>query len=160
MKHCKICHHLFQPKPNVCKQKVCSRPSCQQERKHRKWRCWSKLNPDYAQGRQAKVRAWAKAYPDYWRRYRATHPRYVQCDNERRKAALRGSRCSAKQTQWRQTLVDKLRLLQSPDPPICSAKQTPYLRRMEKIEDCLRSTMEAVCSAKQIPMASAIANTP
>lgn len=159
MKHCKICRRLFQPKPNVPKQKVCGGNSCQRERKRRKWRRWSKLNPDYAKSRQAKVRAWAAAYPDYWKHYRSTHPQYVQRDHQRRKAALRSSRRSAKQTQWRQILVDKLRLLQSPDSSICSAKQTQYLRRVERIEDCLRSTMEAVCSAKPIPIASQRAST-
>lgn len=152
-KSCAICRELFNPKANVPKQKVCSRRFCQNERRRRKWRRWAKLNPDYARRRLAKARAWARAYPDYWKHYRATHSQYVQRDNERRKLALRRSRCSAKQTQWRKILVDKMHTLETPNLAVCSAKQTPYLSRMENIEDCLRSTMEAVCSAKQIQLA-------
>lgn len=152
-KPCAICLKPFERKPNIPKQKVCSRHHCQKERRRRKWRRWAKLHPDRAKHWPAKVQAWARAYPNYWRHYRRRHPGYVQRDNARRLRAIRRSRCSAKQTQWHQILVDKLRSLEMPNPLICSAKQTPYLRRVENIEDCLRSTMEVVCSAKQIPLA-------
>ena len=56
-KICKICHEKFEPDYRVAdRQRVCSKLSCQQERKHRAQQAWLKKNPGYFKGRYPQLK--------------------------------------------------------------------------------------------------------
>lgn len=147
-KRCPYCSRSFRPDRRARVQTCCGRAACQRARKRQNLRHWRSLHPGHADRYQAKERAWAKAYPDYWRDYRKRHPEYVAHDGQRRAASLKRTRCSANETEMRQIVVEKLRVLDQLEPPVCSANETGFLRRVSAIEECLRSTVAVVCSAK------------
>lgn len=152
-KSCRHCGRLFHPHPKAAKvQKYCSRKACQRVRQRRKYRRWI-LEPAHRAAHQDCLRAWAKDYPNYWQYYRATHPNYVRQDNRRRALSLKRARCSAKQTDLRQTAVERLRAIQAMGTPSCSAKLTDLARRMDSLVEFLRWTVETPCPAKQTGMA-------
>lgn len=71
-KSCAICHEPFVPDARVGeRQLVCSKLSCQQERKRRAQRRWLAKNPGYFQGRYPYVKEWLAAHPGYLKQYRA-----------------------------------------------------------------------------------------
>jgi hypothetical protein len=55
---CRICHHWFAPDPRVGdRQRVCSSPACQAERRKQTQASWRSRNPDYFAARRLKQRA-------------------------------------------------------------------------------------------------------
>jgi hypothetical protein len=55
---CRICRHWFQPDARVVdRQRVCSSPKCQAERRKQTQVSWRKHNPDYFTARRLKERA-------------------------------------------------------------------------------------------------------
>lgn len=82
---CKRCHVVFTKQRNPG-QAYCSAPECQRERKN-KWRR-EKMNADsdYKNNQQMANKRWHIKNPDYWRNYRASHPDYVQSNQEAQRA--------------------------------------------------------------------------
>jgi hypothetical protein len=92
-RRCVACGEDFQPRTQVCEQRYCGKPACQQERR-RRWK-WNKRHSDedYRQNQVMAQRAWAAAHTGYWHDYRQAHPDYVernrllQRERDRRRAA-------------------------------------------------------------------------
>jgi hypothetical protein len=78
LKQCVACRRKFQPNPQVPKQRYCSAPKCQQERRRHKQRAKRKKDPDYKDNQSRAQQAWSKRNTDYWREYRRTHPEYLE----------------------------------------------------------------------------------
>jgi hypothetical protein len=136
-KRCDYCQKLYTPDPRTAAhQKSCSSPECRKERKKRADQSWRMRFPNHPRDRRNKIRAWARTYPDYWRRYRATHPDYVQNDNKRRRRARKIAASAAKQDAIRQIAVGKLRDIQAMAPD-GAAKQDAITRRTVALLDFL-----------------------
>ena len=62
---CSICRRWFEPDARVGRrQRVCSSPECQRERRRRKQAEWRKSRPDYFTARRILKRAEAKRTPE------------------------------------------------------------------------------------------------
>ena len=92
---CAACGRKFQPRPQTPRQRFCSDPDCQRERK-RRWQS-DKLStdPDYRDNQARAQKAWNQRNPDYWREYRENHQAYVERNrdeqrkrNHRRRQAI------------------------------------------------------------------------
>ena len=80
-KCCEICNDSFTPDPRVGdRQHVCSKLSCQQERKRRSQAAWLSRNPSYFKGRYPNTKEWLDAHPGYQRSYRQLRRINVQRD--------------------------------------------------------------------------------
>jgi hypothetical protein len=79
-KICCVCQQNFIPDPRVKKrQKTCTAESCRKELKKQTDKAWRTQNPDYFKGRyDIMLKEWYKKNADYKKRYRETHPEYVQ----------------------------------------------------------------------------------
>ncbi|HJW53983.1 MAG TPA: hypothetical protein VJ577_01795 [Burkholderiaceae bacterium] len=77
-KRCAACGHSFRPHPRVSNQAYCSAPECQRERRRRWQRDKMQSDPDYRDNQARAQQAWGERNPEYWRRYRETHPEYVE----------------------------------------------------------------------------------
>lgn len=113
---CVICHELFRPNPRSrrgrgYRQKACSNPACQRERKRRQRQRWVALNPKYTERRKKEIPIWAKA-KDYWKQWRKDHPEYRTRDNRRRCLAAKIARRSAKSTQIKALCAERLSRIQ------------------------------------------------
>ena len=149
-KKCRYCGRLFLPDRRVGKrQNRCFLEECRRAENRRKARKYIACNPDIVESLRGKMRVWAKAYPDYWRRYRESHPDYVERDNRRRAESLRRQRCSAKLTSMREVAVEKLHRIEVLAPANCSAKLTERDRRVDGIVEYLFWTVKEPLSAKQ-----------
>jgi hypothetical protein len=84
-KVCVCCHESFPQHPAVRKQRYCSKPVCQKERK-KQWQR-RKLNTDsaYRENQADAKRAWRAKNGSYWREYRAKHPAYVERNREKQR---------------------------------------------------------------------------
>ena len=77
-RQCVACGQPFQPRPQVPQQSYCSAPGCQRARRRQWQRLKLQTDPDY-QDNQARARqAWSQRNPKYWRKYRKSHPKYVE----------------------------------------------------------------------------------
>ncbi len=84
-KHCVACNQSFQPRPQVPNQSYCSAPECQRERR-KLWHCQRlQSDPDYQHNQARAQKAWMQRNPDYWRKYRDSHPEYVERNRLRQK---------------------------------------------------------------------------
>lgn len=88
-KHCVCCGQLFDPCPQVPKQAYCSSTDCQRSRKRRWQQNKLETDPDYRGNQQDAQRAWHDRNPDYWRKYRESHPEYVQQNRARQRQVVR-----------------------------------------------------------------------
>jgi hypothetical protein len=78
-KRCPYCHKFFSPNPKVRqRQRTCGRPSCQQALKGERNARWREENPDCCRGDYSRVKVWLDGHPGYLRRYRQSHPTYVE----------------------------------------------------------------------------------
>ena len=65
-KACAVCQAAFTPDRRVGEsQLVCSKLSCQQERKRRAQKHWLINNPGYFKERYSYVKSWLDAHPGY-----------------------------------------------------------------------------------------------
>ena len=84
-KQCVVCNQSFQPRPQVPDQSYCSAPECQRERR-KQWHCQKlQTDPDYLHNQARAQKAWMRRNPDYWRKYRESHPEYVERNRVRQK---------------------------------------------------------------------------
>ena len=147
-KRCPYCGRYYRQDPRALVQECCGRPECQRARKRQNLRRWRSLHPEHSERYAPKEVAWAKAYPNYWQSYRKAHPDYVARDNLRRAESRRRAKLSANETGIRNSLVEKLHVLDGLSGPEVSANETGFLRRVIAIEDCLRSTAALTLSAR------------
>lgn len=149
---CSICQSFFKPNPRTrhgrgYRQKVCSKPSCQQERKRRYWRRLMASRPKSLERHRKQTRLWSQAR-GYWKDWRKNHARYMTRDNRRRRLAAKAARRSAKQVQIRRLRVERIRRLrQMIAEAKASAKQVQFLPVIVGLVDYLD---DRDCSAKQV----------
>jgi hypothetical protein len=95
-KRCPYCRGLYIPDPRVgSRQRVCGKNQCQARRKQDSQRRWSEKHRHYWEVHQVEGesrKAFREAKAAYMRKYRRTHPDYVQQDNERRKRSRRSEK--------------------------------------------------------------------
>lgn len=84
-KHCLSCGTKFSLRPQSPKQRYCSSPTCQRERRRLEQRKRRKRNPDQRSINAQYLRDWSAKNPSYWKRYRAAHPEYVARNRLRQK---------------------------------------------------------------------------
>jgi hypothetical protein len=84
-KQCVACNQSFQPRPQVPDQSYCSAPECQRERRKQWHRQKLQTDPDYLHNQARAQKAWMRRNPDYWRKYRESHPEYVERNRVRQK---------------------------------------------------------------------------
>ncbi len=95
-RHCRHCQQFFQPGPYRPQQAVCSRASCQRQRRRDYHRQKVASDPVYRQVCVESARKWRQAHSGYWKPYRQTHPQQVEqnrqrqwrCDQKHRLAKL------------------------------------------------------------------------
>ncbi|MEN8130568.1 MAG: hypothetical protein ABFS45_10330 [Pseudomonadota bacterium] len=75
---CIACRQSFQPRPQVPDQSYCSAPDCQRERRKQWHRQKLQTDPDYQNNQARAQKAWMRRNPNYWRKYRESHPEYVE----------------------------------------------------------------------------------
>jgi len=105
-KQCVACGQIFQPRPQVPQQSYCSAPACQRERQRQWQRLKLQTDPDYQENQARAQQAWSQRNPKYWRKYRKSHPKYVE-----RNRALQRER-NAK------TMVDQIAKMDVSNPAI------------------------------------------
>lgn len=94
---CISCGDSFTPNPRVKGQSYCSLPVCQKQRKA----LWQKgklqTDMEYKSNQASAQRAWRGKNPDYCRKYRETHPAYVERNRElqRERNRKRGGKVSS-----------------------------------------------------------------
>ena len=71
------CRRLFLPDPRVKNQRYCNRKGCRRFYKRQWQRRKLKDDPDYRDNQQRAKQGWQEKNRDYWRRYRDSHPDYV-----------------------------------------------------------------------------------
>ena len=136
-KRCVVCHDWYRPNPRIGEdQLACDREECRKERKAEYDREWRKKNPGHEAGRRVKLKTWAAAHSGYWRRYRKTHPVYVERERERMRSRRKTLKSDAKQVSMRQIAVEKLLSIQAQAPKTV-AKQVLIHRRVDGIVDYL-----------------------
>jgi hypothetical protein len=77
-KQCASCGKPFHPLPQIPQQTYCSAPDCQRERRRRWLQSKLQSDPDYQDNQTRAQQAWSRRNPGYWRKYRESHPRYVE----------------------------------------------------------------------------------
>lgn len=76
-KRCKACGEDFRPHPQVPMQTYCSTSECQRERRRRSQQKKRLDDPNYLGNDSDYNKYWATKNLDYWKRYRESHPDYV-----------------------------------------------------------------------------------
>lgn len=90
-KRCHYCQEFFTPNPRVRKrQKTCGHPSCQKALRKENHARWKQEHPECCRSDSLRVKLWLDRHPGYLRRYRETHPAYVE--KNRRAQKLRDRR--------------------------------------------------------------------
>ena len=101
-RRCEHCRKKFTRFSHIPGQRYCSRVQCQNARRQ-KWRKQKlAIDKDYKANQKDAQGRWCEKNPGYWKRYRATHPEYVQRNrqlqrvrNQRRKATIYASDTSS-----------------------------------------------------------------
>jgi len=90
VKQCPYCQRFLTLNPRVRKQrKTCGRPSCQKALNRDNSAQWRQKNPNCHRGDYPRVKAWLDRHPGYLKRYRETHPKYVQKNCKTKKLKYR-----------------------------------------------------------------------
>lgn len=93
VRKCPFCGEFFLPDRRIKRRQICcGKEGCKRKRKMVSQKRWVEKNPGYFRGRYYNTKAWLKAHPGYLRRYKATHPEYVEknrVDQRRRDAVKR-----------------------------------------------------------------------
>ena len=86
-RQCAACGRLFLARPQVPKQRYCSAPTCQRERRRRWQKQHLRTDVDYRDNQTRARHRWTRRQRDYWRGYREAHPTYTD-----RKRVLQSAR--------------------------------------------------------------------
>lgn len=158
-KRCSICRELFKPDPRTrhnrgYRQRACSKPICQRERKRRYWRRLMASRPKSLKCHKEKTQLWAQAR-GYWKDWRKNHPRYAAKDNERRRRARLKAKRAAKQVQIKRLRAERIeRLRHLVADAQSAAKQVQFLPMIIGLVDYLD---ERDCAAKQVYIEAGLA---
>ena len=75
-RRCSSCGRRFEPCAHVPRQRYCSAPACQRERRRHWQQRKRREDPDYRDNQRQAQQRWAQRHPDYWREYRQRHAEY------------------------------------------------------------------------------------
>ena len=82
MKNCPYCKTQFTPHPKVGERQItCGKPACKAALKSDNNRKWRQRNPDYHRD-YPRVKDCLEQKPGYLKKYRETHPEYVEKNRE------------------------------------------------------------------------------
>ena len=82
MKNCPYCKTQFTPHPKVGERQItCGKPACKAALKSDNNRKWRQRNPDYHRD-YPRVKDWLEQKPGYLKKYRESHPEYVEKNRE------------------------------------------------------------------------------
>ncbi len=84
-RRCVACRAVFTVRAQTPKQRYCSAPGCQRERRRRWQREKRRSDPDYRENQRQAQQRWASSHREYWRRYRAEHPEYTAANRTRQR---------------------------------------------------------------------------
>ncbi len=108
-KKCRYCGQWYDPHPQTYRrQKACSKPECQQQRKLEALRGWHNKNPDYDDGREEYLRDWRNDHPRDWPTYRAERPEATKRNRDRQRIRDRKRRNLAKRNDSERVCNEKL----------------------------------------------------
>ena len=82
-RRCPYCQQVFQPARYHSQQVVCSRPSCQRQRRRDYQRQKIASDPVYRQVSQESSQKWRRAHPGYWKQYRQSHAEQAERNRQR-----------------------------------------------------------------------------
>lgn len=109
-KRCISCDTYFQIRTQVPNQTYCSSPACQRERRQAWQRHKLQIDPDHCDNKSRAQQTWTQKNPDYWRKYRESHPEYVN-----RNQSMQRERNA---TRERDTVAKKdVSIVEFPPPP-------------------------------------------
>lgn len=92
-KKCRYCRTSFVANPRVGKrQKTCGKPACKKALKAENNARWRQENPDCCCQDYPRVKEWLDKNPQYLKRYRQSHPEYVQKNREAQRLRDRGEK--------------------------------------------------------------------
>jgi hypothetical protein len=100
IKHCVGCGQAFQPRPQTPNQAYCSTLACQRLRKRQWQRAKLQSDPDYRGNQREAQRVWQENHPDYWRHYRNVHPKYVERNQDLKRARTFSNTDNVKMDAW------------------------------------------------------------
>jgi hypothetical protein len=83
VRRCRYCQQVFQPSQYRPQQAVCSRASCQQQRRAEYHRERIRTDEEYRQVCLDSMRKWRAHHADYWQRYRESHPQAVDVNRHK-----------------------------------------------------------------------------
>ena len=75
-RRCAGCGRRFEPRAQVPRQRYCSSPACQRQRRQHWQQRKRREDPDYRDNQSQAQRRWAQRHRDYWREYHQRHPEY------------------------------------------------------------------------------------
>lgn len=84
-RRCQYCQQSFVPSLFCSRQKVCSQPACQSQRRSDYRRQKLQQDPEYRQVCRDSWQKWSVRHPDYRRQYRQNHPASVQRNRQRQR---------------------------------------------------------------------------
>ena len=77
-RRCEHCGERFIPRPNVPRQRYCSKAGCQKARRNRWRKRKLRTDQDYRDNQYDGQKRWRDNHRGYWKGYRASHPGYVE----------------------------------------------------------------------------------
>ena len=95
VRHCPYCQHIVQPSPYNLKQRVCSKPECQQRRRTDYHRQKIQTDPLYAQVVRDSRKQWRAEHAGYQKTYWQTHPEAAERNRRRQRQRDRRDRLTS-----------------------------------------------------------------
>jgi len=93
-RRCAACGRMFRCRAQAPRQRYCTAPACQRERR-RRWQHEKRCSdPDYRDNQAQAQRHWCERHPEYWREYREQHPDYVAGNRARQRERDRRRRAA------------------------------------------------------------------
>lgn len=138
-RHCPICRRVFAPDPRTPKQRVCSAPRCQRERKRRAWRRLMASRSKSLERHRKQTRLWAQAR-GYWKEYRRRQrsAAYKEREIQRMRRKRRSLDRVAKQVLIKAGYLERLDNIQAMGLEAKTvAKQVLIHRRVNALVECL-----------------------
>jgi len=133
-RRCEHCGERFIPRPNVARQRYCSKEACQRARRRRWRRRKLRTDAEYRGNQGDAQKRWRETHREYWKAYRATHPEYVERNrafqrgrNRRRREGVIAKRYES--TDWNRMRSGVYRLI--PEGVGGIAKSDAYLVKLD-----------------------------
>ena len=84
-KRCPACGEEFLPWPQILSQEFCSKPNCQRERRRRRQVERRARSIEQQTSDAQYFQDWVAKNPGYWKKYRESHPDYVERNRKQQK---------------------------------------------------------------------------